>query len=160
MTDDKNRGIILVYLYSGVYEMKFQEERKEDKVYYQGAFWIVADSFRDIMRGNFQLVGKLLESDYNGNYTNYSGSQKPLTHQRLWRDEYSKQPFGDGKEYNYYPRGRVAIHNGVAYIHLNSKCNTPKIVDEVVKTYGLDGLEIEIDLNDTYQGSHYEFLLE
>ena len=140
--------------------MKIEETRKEDKTYYQGAFWIVADSFRDIMKGNFFLEGVMLESDYLGNYIDYIGSQKPLTHQRLWRDQFSKHKWGEGKEYKYYPRGRVAIHNGVAYIHLNSKCNSPKIIDEIVKTYGLDGLELEIDLNDTYQGSHYEFLLQ
>lgn len=136
------------------------EERKEDKVYYQGAFWIIASSFRDIMRGNFQLQGVMIESNYNGDYIDYNESKKALTHQRLWRDEFSHYSWGKEKPYNYYPRGRVAIHDGTAYIHLNSKCNTPSVVDDVVKTYGLDGLEIEIDLNDTYQGSHYEFLLK
>ncbi len=42
-------------------------------------------------------------------------------------------------------------------MHLNSKCNMPKVIDAIVEMYNLGKLEIEIDLNDTYQGSHYDF---
>lgn len=40
--------------------------RKEDEVYYQGAFWIVGDSVRDIKRGNFEIIGIQIASDYKG----------------------------------------------------------------------------------------------
>ena len=62
--------------------------------------------------------------------------------------------------FDYYPRGRVSIYEGTAFIHLNSKCNTPKIVDAIIKEYGLYKLEIEIEFNDDIQGSHYNFSLK
>ena len=42
------------------------EVRKEDDLYYTGAFWIVADSFSDIIKGNFRIVGNKILTDYNG----------------------------------------------------------------------------------------------
>ena len=77
-------------------------------------------------------------------------------HKKFWND---LKPKGNKYSYNYYPRGRVAIYQGIAFIHLNSRCNTPNVVDTIVRSYNLDKLEIELDLNDTYQGSHYDFQL-
>lgn len=138
---------------------KLNETKKEDDTYYQGAFWIISDSFKDILRGNFKIDGIRLESDYEGNYTNFNQSQKRITHKMLWGDNFSNK-YGKDKDYTFYPRGRVAIYKGTAFIHINSKCNTPKIIDEIIKTYNIGRLEIEIDLNDTYQGGHYDFELE
>ncbi len=138
--------------------MNLTETRKEDDVYYQGAFWIVAPSFKDVLKGNFELIGVTLESDYYGNYTNYGGTKKALTHQRLWRDKFGQQ-YPD-KSYTFFPRGRVAIYDGVAFIHLNSRCNTPKIIDAIVKMYNIGRLDLDLDLNDTYQGGHYDFELK
>ena len=130
--------------------------RKEDELYYQGPFWIIADSFKDILRGNFELLGEKLESDYNGNYIGQATSKSQKTHKKVWEKHSSKY---NGVSYTYYPRGRVAIYQGIAFIHLNSRCNTPNVVDTIVRSYNLDKLEIELDLNDTYQGSHYDFQL-
>lgn len=138
---------------------KLDESRKEYDVYYQGAFWIIGNSFLDILKGNFQIDGIKLESDYNGNYIDFKGSSKTLTHQRLWRDKFCLI-YGKDKDYTFYPRGRVAIYNGVAFIHLNSRCNTPKIIDIIIDKYNISRLQLEIDLNDTYQGSHYNFQLK
>lgn len=131
--------------------------RKGDEIYYQGPFWIISDSFKDIHRGNFELLGEHLASDWSGNYVDNRSSKSQKTHKKLW-DRYKLQ-FND-VDYTFYPRGRVAIYEGTAFIHLNSRCNVPQVIDAVIQSYELDKLEIEVDLNDTYQGSHYDFQLK
>ena len=132
------------------------EMRKEDDLYYQGAFWICGNSVDDIKKNNFTLICKKLLSNYNGEYKENITSKSSLTHKRLWPE---LNPMSDNIDWNYYPRGRVAIYNGVAYIHLNSLFNQPSIIDAIINEYKLDKLEIELDFNDTYQGSHYDFKL-
>lgn len=132
------------------------EVRKEDNLYYQGAFWIKGTSVRDIKKGNYDIIGIKIPSNYKGDMIT-DRSKSSLTHKRLWA-EYNKG-FED-KPYNYFPRGRVAIYNGVAYIHLNSLFNQPNVIDDIIKIYNLNKLEIELDFNDTYQGSHYDFLID
>lgn len=140
-------------------KITLDESRKENGIYYQGAFWIIGNSFLDILRGNFKIEGELLESDYEGNYINFKGSPKQLTHQKLWKHKFCAN-YEKDKDYTFYPRGRVSIYKGVAFIHLNSKCNTPKIIDSIINKYNIHKLQVEIDLNDTYQGSHYNFQLK
>lgn len=137
--------------------MKLKEVRKEDNIYYQGAFWIIGDTVKNIKRGKFTIRGIQIPSNYDGEYLRSFVSKASLTHKRLW-SEYSGE-FND-KPWNYFPRGRVAIYKGTAYVHLNSLFNQPDIIDEIIERYKIEDLEIEIDLNDTYQGSHYDFLLE
>ena len=132
--------------------------RKEDDIYYQGPFWIVGDSFLNVLRGNFQIIGEKYECDFSGNYIDKSLSKSQQTHKKIWKNNY--QQIYNTDDFTYYPRGRVSIYQGLAFIHINSKCNIPKIIDSIVNEYNLHKLEIEVDLNDTYQGSHYEFQLK
>ena len=132
------------------------EAVKEEDYYYQGAFWIKANSVRDIHSGNFELIGSKLVCDYNGNYVD-SVDTKKLTHEQIWPD------FNNGYEdepYNYLPRGRVGIYKGEAFIHLNSKMNIPEVIDAIINMYQIKKLKVTVKLNDTYQGSHYDFLLQ
>ena len=131
--------------------------RKEDELYYQGPFWIIADTFKDIHRGNFELLGEKLECNYNGDYIGELTSKSQKTHKKIWSKHAARY---NDVDYTYYPRGRVAIYQGTAFIHINSKCNVPSVIDAVVDAYNLEKLDIEIDLNDTYQGSHYDFQLK
>ena len=146
--------------------INLREIRKENDLYYQGAFWIEADSVIDIFRGNFSLIGIKLESDYNGNYLNLQRSKSSLTHSRIWKELLNNLSNIDfthkykDEDYTYLPRGRVSIYNGIAFIHLNSKMNIPKVINKIVDEYNLHKLELEIDLNDEYQGSHYDFTLK
>ena len=134
---------------------RLEESRKEDELYFQGAFWLKADSFKDIMLNNFELlIGSKLLSNYNGDICQEIVSKNSLSHKNLWNN------VSDGHTWTYYPRGRVAIYNGTAYIHLNSKCNAPGVIDKIVSEYCIDKLNIELDFNDTYQGSHYDFELQ
>lgn len=138
--------------------MKILCTRKEDELYYQGPFWIIAESVKDIHRGKFKLIGSKYECDYNGDYFKEGVSKSQRTHKKIWQTEYQIQ-FPD-RDYMFYPRGRVSVYDGTAFIHLNSKCNIPSVIDSVISEYGIEKLEIEVDLNDTYQGSHYDFQLK
>lgn len=131
--------------------------RKEDELYYQGPFWIIADTFKDIHRGKFYLLGEPLLCNYSGEYVSDTTSKSAKTHKRIWEDY--KSQFNN-VDYTYYPRGRVAVYEGTAFIHMNSRCNIPSVINAIVEKYKIDKLEIEIDLNDVYQGSHYDFKLK
>jgi hypothetical protein len=132
--------------------------RKEDDLYYQGPFWIIADTFKDIHRGKFALLGEPLPCDYHGDYVGDTTSKSSKTHKRIWESQYINNY--NNVDYTFYPRGRVAVYEGTAFIHLNSKCNIPSVIDAIIDKYKIDKLDIEIDLNDVYQGSHYDFQLK
>lgn len=134
------------------------EARKKEDLYYQGAFWIKGDSVDDIKCGRFTLIGAKFQCDVSGKYTvDLARSKSSLTHRRLWC-EYAGE-LAD-KPYNYLPRGRVGVYNGKAYINMNSLFNTPDIIDAIIEMYHIGKLEIQLSFNDTYQGSHYDFLLK
>lgn len=133
--------------------------RKEDDIYYQGAFWIVGDSVKSIKHGAFEIVGVQLPCDFDGNYLEDVGSKNSLSHKNLWNREI-KRDVNPDVSFDYYPRGRVAIYKGNAWIHLHSVFNQPNIIDTIIDMYNLHKLEYEIDLNDTYQGGHYDFKLD
>ena len=133
------------------------EVKKEDDLYFQGAFWITGDSVKDIIRGNFKLVCEKRLCDINGKDVNITGSKNSLSHKNLWKNEFGKDQ--NDKSFDYYPRGRVSIYKGTAFIHIHSILHTPTIVDAIIEEYGIDKLEVEVERNDILQGSHYDFLL-
>lgn len=130
---------------------------EEDECYFQGPFWIVADTFKDIHRGRFKLIGEKYLCDYQGNYIVDESSKSAKTHRVAWKQYEAEYGIDD---YTYYPRGRVAVYDGTAFIHINSKCNIPSVIDAIISTYNVSELDVEIDLNDVYQGSHYDFKLK
>lgn len=132
-----------------------KEVRKQDDLYYQGAFWIRGNSVLDIKRGNFKIDGIQIPSDYEGHVTT-SKSKNSLSHKNLWKEFNSEE---ENIPFNYYPRGRVTIYRGKAFIHINSLFNQPDIIDVIIDKYGIEKLDIEIECNDVVQGSHYDFLL-
>ena len=134
------------------------EVKKEDDVYFQGAFWIKGDSVKDIIRGNFELICEKRLCDFNGKDVNILASKNSLNHKNLWKNEFGAQH--DGKSFDYYPRGRVSIYKGTAFIHIHSILHTPAIVDAIINEYGIDKLDVEVERNDLLQGSHYDFLLD
>ena len=134
------------------------EVKKEDDVYFQGAFWIKGDSVKDIIRGNFELICEKRLCDFNGKDVNILASKNSLTHKNLWKNEFGAQH--GNKSFDYYPRGRVSIYKGTAFIHIHSILHTPAIVDAIINEYGIDKLDVEVERNDLLQGSHYDFLLD
>lgn len=132
----------------------FIEERD---IYGCGPFWIIGDSFGDILKGNFKLESVQFDCDANGKLTDNAVAKSQMTHKKAWKT--INAPYGNA-DWRYYPRGRVSVHQGKAYIHLNSRCNIPKIVDAVIDEFCIESLETVVDLNDTYQGNHYGFALK
>lgn len=133
-----------------------KETRKEEDSYFAGAFWIVADSVHEMLIGNFEIVGERLLTFFEG-VRNRDREVKLQTHQNLW-SEYKADY--ENKPYDYYPRGRVSVYKGKAYININSICNTPKIIDKIREYYRVDKLDCVVTCNDIEQGSHYDFKLE
>ena len=133
-----------------------KEVRKEDDLYYTGAFWIVADSFSDIIRGNFRIIGNKILTDYAGDYKQRIVSKRSLSHSALWNSKFREELKSD-KEYDYYPRGRVGLVDGKAYININWHCNMPKIIDAVLDMYEIRKLDPEIIME---HGDHYKFKLK
>lgn len=106
--------------------------------------------------GNFEIVGERLLTSFEG-VCNRDRGIKLQTHKKLWNEyglDYKNKP------YDYYPRGRVSVYNGKAYININSICNTPKIIDKIREYYCVDKLDCVVTCNDIEQGSHYDFKLE
>lgn len=134
------------------------EIKKEDEYYFQGPFWIKAESYDDMMKGNFQIIGEKILTDYNGEYKDKLHSKRYYIHSNLWKNEPYKSEYKN-IPYNYYPRGRVVIRNGNAYININSLCNNPLIIDRIIKEYKINKLNHTITYNDS-EGSHYDFLLK
>lgn len=128
--------------------MKLNEVRKEDELYFQGPFWIEGESVRDIKLGNFNLISFKYPCDINGTQLS---DIKNNTHKEVW---------DRAEDFDYYPRGRVGIFNGIAYINLHSLFNQPDIIDSVIKEYNLEKLEIEVKLEDEKIGHHYQFKLK
>ena len=142
--------------------MKFLNEvRKEDDLYYCGPFWIIGNSVKDIFKGNFNIIGEKIAVNFKGDYLDSTLKRKGSTsHSALWQ-KYEKD-FGN-KSYTYFPRGRVRLYDGEVYIHINSKMNTPKVIDAIIKFYNLQKFSqenINIEHDDELQGSHYNFELK
>lgn len=139
-------------------EKLLREVRKEDDLYYHGVFWIVADSYRDIQRGNFAFVGEKIPCSYAGERTRDSFDGRSKTHKSLWK---ANNGYGySDKPYDYFPRGRVSIYQGTAYVNIHGLCNTPKVVNAIIREFNLQNLELELECNDETQGHHYDFKLE
>ena len=136
--------------------MILREVRKEDDYYYKGAFWVIADSVPDILTNKFTIDGSKILCSYKGKLDRTRETRKNETHESVWNEISSK--YGN-VPYNYYPRGRVEVYNGVAYININSILNNPNIIDKIRHIYEIEKLPYHIGLNDLEQGSHYDFLL-
>ena len=138
--------------------MKIQESRKEDELYFKGPFWIVADSVKDILSNNYTLLCDKELCTYEGKLDRSRPNRKEQTHEAVW-NKY-KQELKTDLPYNYFPRGRVEVYQGVAYININSLLNTPKIINDILKEYKIGKLEYHVYTIDTLQGSHYDYLIK
>ena len=118
------------------------EVKKEDDLYFQGAFWIKGNSVKDIIRGNFELICEKRLCDIDGKDVNITASKNSLNHKNLWKNEFGKDH--EDKSFDHYPRGRVSIYRGTAFVHIHSILHTPAIVDAIINEYGIDKLEVEV----------------
>ena len=65
-----------------------KEVRKEDNNYFEGSFWIIADSVDKLLCGDFNIIGQKESTTYEG-IRNRDRNVKLLTHKQLW-DSYKK----------------------------------------------------------------------
>lgn len=127
----------------------------KDDWFGQGCFWIKGESLQAILNDDFELlIGSRFFVNRYGDYVLKDSLDRKLdTHEKLWTGE---KPWNH-KPWNYYPRGRVFIDSGTAYITLNGIFASEKILDAIVDEYGLQDLRIFID----DQNEEYEnFLLK
>lgn len=139
--------------------MQVAEVRKEDNFYFKGPFWVIADSVHSILMGDYELLCEKELCTYEGKLNRSRPERKEQTHEQVWKRFQSKYGSGDFP-YNYFPRGRVEIYQGQAYINLNSLLNTPKIVNDILKEYQISDLNYHVFAIDELQGEHYNFELQ
>ena len=127
----------------------------KDEYFYQGAFWIKGNSIADIMQGKFTITSVKYLCDFYGNYvTDDIGSAHSRSHERLWKEKALDR---ENLPYNYYPRGRVGISNGTAYINLPSDIVSSAVITAIRdEFYLIDGLKILVSPESK---EHYKYLL-
>ena len=99
----------------------------ESSELYSGIFWI-----KDIDNPTNELFFQVPTDEF-GNSSNIFNSKDGSTynHELTWKELHQNKPF------NYYPRGRVDIQNGVARIFINPNLNTPKIISLIKDKFNL-----------------------
>ena len=100
---------------------------QEDSNLYKGIFWIVDESDP---YNNSSYCFKI-DSDPSGDALalddiGIAKSGSTYNHQLVWSQ--LPRSLTHGKPYNYYPRGRVELHNGVAKIFLNGNINCGDVI--------------------------------
>lgn len=111
---------------------------KEDSNLYRGIFWI--KDVDDIESSDlyFQIPCDLdgnISSDFHISPQLSSKDTTNYNHKNLWNSLSKKMT--DGKEYNYYPRGRVEIHNGIATIYCSPYIATNELKSWLVNKFNL-----------------------
>ena len=108
---------------------------KEDRQLYRGIFWIP-----DIDNVESSELYFTIPCDMNGyindpefqisDIVSSTGSDN-YNHKKLWRSLGNK--YTNGKDFSYYPRGRVEISNGIAKVF-----HSPHIPQEDLKRFVVD----------------------
>lgn len=105
----------------------------EDIQLYKGIFWVKDTSnpdknlcFKIECNSEGIPIDGLLLNSKNGETYN---------HKLLW--ERLPKSITENKPYNYYPRGRVEIHNGVAKIFCNGNINNSEIINFLKNEFNL-----------------------
>ena len=147
------------------------EKRKTDyfteaKELCSGIFWIITDS-RNI--DEYKLL--IFDIPYNTEGNSYDDLDVPLNakkgltynHKSTWETEIKNnsdhKPYNK-KEYNYYPRGRVELSGNCATIFLNPHINTPSIINEIKRKFGLSTYNIQ-EVRVVVDGSdHYKCFID
>ncbi len=133
------------------------EVRKEDDIYYQGAFWLIANELEDIYKGDFSIICEKVLVDYTGKLLQpYDPTL--WAHQQIWNKKYQdKYP---DKDYKYFPRGRIVVKNGKAYFNCPVEVYLPQVVDSIEKEFCIEKLEHIAATKSSENGSHYDFRLK
>ena len=119
----------------------------EDSELYRGIFWI-----KDIDKPTNELFLKIPSDEYGNSNTTYNSKNgNTYNHKATW-DELNQK-----KSFDYYPRGRVEIRNGIARIFINPNLNTESILNliksefNLTKHNGIKDIKIFIDNSEHYK---------
>ena len=105
------------------------QKLEEDSQLYKGIFWITDIDNINSSQLYFQIPcssNGLPDNDVNVEYSSKSGNN--FNHKNTWNKLTKKET--NGKDYDYYPRGRVEISNGKANIYVN-----PNIANDDLKNW-------------------------
>ncbi|MBQ3544831.1 MAG: hypothetical protein IJA34_07600 [Lachnospiraceae bacterium] len=111
----------------------------------KGLFWCVESN-----SDKTTLITKTVECDVGGNaltnveYTSKSGMN--FNHKIEWGK--LDKIITKGKEYNYYPRGRVEINKNKITVFLNPDINNDIVINKVIEEFELqdiNGIRIVVD---------------
>ena len=135
------------------------DENPKTRVYYKGIFWIVDENHLEnnndyIFRIPVDCNGNLLDIDLF--YPLNSKSGRDYNHRLTWLT-YVKKELQKGKEYNYFPRGRVEIRNSTATIFLNPDIATKGILEYLSAQFALADLSIKVVCDGS---KHYRSFLD
>ena len=133
------------------------DKDEKNKTYSKGIFWFIDE----------RLVCFQISCDENGNPLEplnedaVSKSGVTYNHEKYWAT--LPKLVTSGKDYRYYPRGRVEIVNGQGKIFLNPHICTNEIKKLIVEAFGLSKIEIRMFADGSghywsYLDGKYDFL--
>lgn len=130
---------------------------------YRGIFWI--KDIDDLYNTNvcFQIPcdnDGYINPDFEISTTMSSTNTTNYNHQRVWNTLDKK--YTDNKAYNYYPRGRIEIHNSIATIYASPYIDRNNIIEwatdkfNLTKHNGIKKVRFIADGSEHYR-CHYDF---
>jgi hypothetical protein len=120
---------------------------------YKGVFWYAEGELLSFLIPCNNMGEVIGESEYPLN----SKSGGNYNHNLLW--ESLPKKITGGKQFNYYPRGRVEIKNGKASVFLNPDINYEDIQNLIVERFDLtkeNGINKVTFLSDG--SNHYQYI--
>jgi len=111
---------------------------KDKKILYSGVFWVV-NNLSDLSNDDYLFKIKTKpngEIDSNDlSYKLNAKSEMTYNHQKLWDELPSK--LRNGKDFDYYPRGRVMIANNKATVYYNPNLNSEEFKNYIIDRFNL-----------------------
>lgn len=108
----------------------------EDSELYKGIFWIVdLDNIDNNRNYCFKIPSDVYGNPIDDTLDLNAKSGSTYNHKLVW-DNLSRK-LTKGKPYNYFPRGRIEFHNGIAKIFLNGNINREDVIDFLISEFNI-----------------------
>ena len=139
-----------MYIFLGI--MLAKEVVLMDKLY-RGIFWIKDVGFYDAVVVKVKCSSEGLFTELP-DFRCLAKSGKEFNHQATWKTLSKTET--EGKEYNYYPRGRVQIKRGKAIIYANGNIASDKLLNWAIREFnlskenGINLITIKSDMSNHY----------
>lgn len=136
--------------------MQLVEMRKEEDFYFEGPFWITANSLQEIREGKFKILAERYLVDFYGKPVSKVEPSKS-THKYIWETKYQEVLRVD---YNYFPRGRVVFREGHLYLNIPQGLPLNEIQAPILQAFDYRREFDQVFYKDPTTGGHYSFLLK